>query len=67
MTPGGSFSPRMERLQGRHSILGWNDYRGIIQSQVGTTPGGSFSPRMEQLQGCHSVLGWNDSRGIVQS
>ena len=47
MTPGGSFSPRMKRLQGYQSVLGWNDYRGIIQSWDETTPGLSISPRME--------------------
>ena len=54
MTPGGSFSPRMERPQGGHSVLGWNDLRG------------SFSPRMELPQGVHSVLGWNNPRGVIQ-
>ena len=45
----------MERLQGSHSGLGWNDY------------GGSFSPGMERLQGSPSVLGKNDSRGVILS
>ena len=45
----------MERLQGSHSVLGWNDSRE------------SFCPRMERLQGSHSVLGWNDSRGVNPS
>ena len=42
--------------------LGWDDYRGVIQSYDETTTGGSFSPGMGRLQGCRSVLGWNDSR-----
>ena len=54
-TTGVSLSPRMGRLQGCHSVLGW-----------GTT-GVSLSPRMGRLQGCHSVLGWGDYRGVTQS
>ena len=57
MTPGESFCPRMERLEGSHSVLGWNDSRGVILSWDGTTPGESFHPRIEGLQGSHSVLG----------
>ena len=56
-TPGESFCPVMERLQGSHSVLGWNDSRGVLFSWNGTTPGGSFCPGMEQLQGSLSVLG----------
>ena len=43
-TPGESFCPGMERLQGL--ILSWD----------GTTPGESFCPGIERLQGSHSVL-----------
>ena len=46
-TPGESFCPTMERLQKSHSVLGWNDSRGVIMSWDGTTPGDSFSPGME--------------------
>ena len=56
-TPGESFCPRMERLQGNHSDLGWNDSRGVLVSWDETTPGESFCPEMERLQGNHSVLG----------
>ena len=27
-----SFSPRMGRVQGCHSVLGWGEYTGVIQS-----------------------------------
>ena len=64
MTPGESFCPWMERLQWNHSVLGWNESRGVILSCDGTTPGESFGPRIEQLQGILSVLGYNDSRGV---
>ena len=47
----------MERLQGSHSVLGWNDYRGVILSWDKTTPGESFCPGMERLRGSPSVLG----------
>ena len=57
MTLGESFCPGMERLQGSHSVLGWNDSRGVILSWDGTTPGESFGPGIELLQGSHSVLG----------
>ena len=50
MTPAESFCPRMERLQGSHSILGWQDSRGIFMSWDGTTPGESFRPGMERLE-----------------
>ena len=56
-TPGESFSPKMERLQGRHSVQGWNDSRGVILSWDRSTPGESFCPGIERLQGSHSVLG----------
>ena len=42
----------MERLQGSHSVLGWNDSRGVLLSWDGSTPGNL------------SVVGWNDSRGV---
>ena len=44
-TPGESFCPGMERLQGSPSVMEWNDPRGVILS------------RIERLQGSHSVLG----------
>ena len=50
-TPGESFCPGMERLQGSHSVLGWNDSRE------------SFCPRMERLQGSHSVSGMERFQG----
>ena len=52
-TPGESFSPGIERLQGSHSVLGWNDSRGGIQSWNGTTPGN------------HSDLGYNGSWVVI--
>ena len=78
MIPGVSFSPRMGRPQGGHSVLEWDDPRWVIHSLDGTTPGGSFSPRLERLQGGYSgldrettpgrllVLGWNDSSEVIQ-
>ena len=48
--------PGIERLQGSHSVLEWNNSRGILQSWNRTTPGESFCPGMERLQGSHSVL-----------
>ena len=56
-TPGESFSHRLGRLQGSHSVLGYNDSRGVIVSLDGTTPWESFCPGMERLQGSLSVLG----------
>ena len=49
MSAGVSFSPRMGRVQGCHSVLGWGECRGV-----------SFSPRTGRVQGCHSVLGWGE-------
>ena len=66
-TPGESFCPGIEQPQGSHSVLGWNDSRGIILSWAGTVPGESFHSRTEGLQGSHSVLGWNNSRGVILS
>ena len=66
-TPGESFCPRMKGLQGSHSVLGWNDSRGVILSWDGTTPGESFCHGMERLLESHSVLGWKDSRGVLLS
>ena len=60
MTPGESFCPGMERLQGSHSVLGWNNYRGVNLSRDGTTPGESLYPEIERLQGSPSVLGWKE-------
>ena len=68
----------MERLQRSTSVLGWNDYRGVLPSWDGTTPGDSFCTGMEQLrgsdsvlvkllQGCPSVLDWKDPRGVILS
>ena len=65
MTPGESFSPGIERLQGSHSVLGWNDSRGVILSRDGTVLGESFHSR-RGLQGCHSVVGWNNPGGVIQ-
>ena len=56
-TPGESFRPGMECLQGSHSVLGWKDFWGDIPSWDGKTPRESFRPGMERLQGSHSVLG----------
>ena len=47
MTPRESLCPGMDRLQGSHSVLGWNDSRGVILSWDGTTPGESFCLAME--------------------
>ena len=57
MTPGESFSPRIERLLWSHSVLGYNNSREVILSSDRMTQGQSFSPRIEQLPGSHSVLG----------
>ena len=56
-TPGESFGNGMERLQGSHSVLGWNDSSGVHLSWDGTTPGELFCPGIERLQGSPSVLG----------
>ena len=56
-TPGESFRPEIERLQGSPFVLGWNDSRGVLLSWDGTIPWESFQPRTEELQGSHSVLG----------
>ena len=56
-TPGESFCPGIERPQWSHSVLGWNDFRGVILSWDRTTPRKSFSPRIERLHGSPSVLG----------
>ena len=66
-TPGESFCPATERLQGSHSVLGWNDSRGVNLSRNGTTPVESFWPWIERLHGSLSVLGWNESRGVILS
>ena len=55
-SPVESFRPRMERLQGRHSVLGWKDSRGVFPSWDGKIPGESFCPGMERLQGSHFLL-----------
>ena len=57
----------MERLQGSHYVLGWNDSRGVLLSWNGTNPGESFSTRMERLLCSPSVLGWNDCRRVILS
>ena len=46
-----------------HSVLGWNDSRGVILSWDGTTPVESLCPGIERIQGSHSFPGQNDSRG----
>ena len=56
MTPGESFCPGMERLQGNHSVLGWNGPWGVIPFQDRRTPLESFRPRMEHIRESHSVL-----------
>ena len=56
-TPGESFCPGLERIQGIDSVLGRNDCRGVILSWDGTTAGESFCPGIERLQGSQSVLG----------
>ena len=56
-TPGESFSPGIERLQGIHSVHGWNDSKGVILTWDRTTPGESFCSGMERLLGSHSVMG----------
>ena len=66
-TPEESFCPGRERLQGSPSVLGWNDYGGVILFWNGKTPEDSFCPGMERLQGSPSVLGKNDSRGVILS
>ena len=55
-TPEESFSPGMKRFQGSHSVLGWNDFRGVILSWDGTTLGKSLCLRLERLQWGLSVL-----------
>ena len=57
MTPGESFGPGIERLQGSPSVLGWNDSRVVLLYRDGTTPGESLCPGIERLQGSHSLLG----------
>ena len=49
MTPGVSFCPRIERLQGSHTVLVLNDSMGVILFWDGTTPGESFCPGMKRL------------------
>ena len=56
-TPGESFCPGMERLQGSHSVQGWNESRGVMLSWDGTIPVESIHPRTEGFQWSHSVLG----------
>ena len=55
-TLGESFCSGMERLQGSHSDLVWNDSRGVILSWDRTTPGKSLCYWIELLQGSRSVL-----------
>ena len=56
-TPGESFCPGMERLQGSQSVLGRNDSRGVILFWDRTTPEESTCPGIERLQWSPSVLG----------
>ena len=65
MTPGESFRIKIERLNGSHTVLGWKNSTGVLQSWDTTTPGDSFCPGMERLQESYSVLGWNDSSGVI--
>ena len=67
MTPEESFCPGMKRVKLIHSVLGWNDTRGVILSWDGTTPGESFRLKMERLQVSLSVRGYNDCRGVILS
>ena len=57
MTPGESYCPEMERLQGSHTIPGQKASRGVIPSWDRTTSGKSFYPGIKRLQGIHLVLG----------
>ena len=58
----------MGRLQECHSVLGWRDYRSVVQPKDGASTGVSFSlGRGDYVQECHSVQGWGDYRGVVQS
>ena len=63
---GESYCPRIERLQGSHTVLVLNDSRAVILFWDGTTPGESFSHGMERLQVIPSILGLNYSRGVFQ-
>ena len=55
-TRGESFCPGIKRLQGIHSILGWNDSNGVILYWDGTATGESFCPGIKRLQWSPSVL-----------
>ena len=66
-TPGESFCPLMERLQGSPSVLGWYESRGVNPSKNRRKPGETFSLGIEQFQESHSVRRMNDSRGVIQS
>ena len=55
-TPAESFCSEIERLQGSHSVLGYNDSRGVFLSWDRPTPG-EICPRIEQIHEIHSVLG----------
>ena len=57
MTPGESFCPGMERLQGSHFVLGWNNSSGVLLAWAGTTPGESFCPGIEDSSGV--ILSWD--------
>ena len=65
---GESFCLGMERLQESHSVLGWNDSRGVLP---GTTPVESFCAGMERLRGV--ILSWDGtlleshSLGVIPS
>ena len=56
-TPEESFKPGMERPQGSHSVLGWNDSRGVPLYWDGSTPEESICPGIERLQEKPTVLG----------
>ena len=68
----------MERLHGSHSVLGWNDSKGVVILSLndsrrvnlywdGTIPGESFHPRTAGLQSSNSVLGWNNNWIVLLS
>ena len=50
-----------------HSVLGWNESKGVILSWDGTNPGKLFCFIIERLQGNLSILGQKDSRLVILS
>ena len=55
-TTGESFCPGIKRLQGIHSVLGWNDSNGVILYWDGSATWESFCPGIKRLQWSPSVL-----------